>query len=71
MFDPKINGNMFVSRPANSEVLSGEAVCPSGWGGGLFLLVLGPLILSGLIALAIAVACSVVVMLIQRIFGFF
>jgi hypothetical protein len=39
--------------------------------GVFFLLVVGPLILSGLVALAIAVACSVVVMLIQRVFGFF
>ena len=39
--------------------------------GVFFLLVVGPMILSGLVALAIAVACSVVVMLIQRFFGFF
>ena len=29
---PKINGKMFVSRPANSEALSVEAVCPFGLG---------------------------------------
>ena len=36
-----------------------------------FLLVLGPLVLSGLVALAIAIVCSVVVVVIQRVFGFF
>ena len=39
--------------------------------GVFFLLVLGPLILSGLMALVIAIVCSVVVMLIQRLVGFF
>ncbi len=38
--------------------------------GVFFLLVLGPLILSGLLALAIAVACAVLVALIQRLFNF-
>ena len=33
---PKINGKMFVSRPANSEVLSEEAVCRFGLGWGSF-----------------------------------
>ena len=39
--------------------------------GVFFLLVLGPLILSGLLALVIAVACSIVVMLVQRVLGLF
>ena len=38
--------------------------------GVFFLLVLGPLILTGLLALAIAVACAVLVALIQRLVVF-
>ncbi len=39
--------------------------------GVFFLLVLGPMILSGLFALAIAVTCAIVVLLVQRALGFF
>ena len=39
--------------------------------GVFFLLVLGPLILSGVLALAIAVACAVLVALVQRLVVFY
>ena len=72
MFDPQDQWKNVRQSASQFRGSVGGGSLPLRVGVGVFfLLVLGPLILSGLIALAIAVACSVMVMLIQRIFGFF
>ena len=72
MFDPQDQWKNVRQSATQFRGSVGGGSLPFRVGVGVFfLLVLGPLILSGLVALAIAIACSVVVMLIQRVFGFF
>ena len=72
MFDPQNQWKNVRQSASQFRGSVGGGSLPLRVGVGVFfLLVLGPLIFSGLIALVIAIACSVVVMLIQRIFGFF
>ena len=72
MFDPQDQWKNVRQSASQFRGSVGGGSLPLRVGVGVFfLLVLVPLILSGLIALAVAVACSVGVMLIQRVFGFF
>ena len=72
MFDPQDQWKNVRQSASQFRGSIGGGSLPLRVGVGVFfLLILGPLILSGLAALAIAIACSVVVMLIQRVFGFF
>ena len=72
MFDPQDQWKNVRQTASQFKGSVGGGSLPLRVGVGVFfLLVLAPLIFSGLIALAIAVACSAVVMLIQRVFDFF
>ena len=71
MFNPQDQWNNVRQSASQFRGSVGGGSLPLRVGVGVFfLLILGPLILSGLVALAIAVACSVVVILIQRVFNF-
>ncbi len=72
MFNPQDQWNNVRQSASQFRGSVGGGGLPLRVGVGVFfLLILGPLILSGLVALAIAVVCSVVVILIQRVFSFF
>ena len=72
MIDPKNQWKEVRQSARQIRGSIGGSSLPLRIGIGVFvLLVLGPLILSGLLALVVAIACAIVVMLVQRVLGFF